>query len=149
MRHMRVLVADDNADIRDLLQVMCEMEGYAVETASDGKAALDLLLRADEPWLVLLDIMMPRLTGLEVCAQLGAAGERAMRHSVVLMTAGLALEGDLPCPARAMLNKPFDLSELIHLLAELEHGPAVELEGDGRTAPVTSTREDGQVRWAA
>jgi CheY-like chemotaxis protein len=149
MRHMPVLVADDTTDIRDLLKLMCEMEGYAVATASDGKAALDLLLRADEPWLVLLDIVMPHLTGLEVCAQLLAAGERCPRHIVMLMTAGLVPEGDVPPPARAVLGKPFDLGEMLELLAELEQSAAFEPDNCSTMAPAQTASNDGPALWAA
>jgi two-component system response regulator MprA len=149
MRRMRVLVTDDNSDIRDLLRAVCEMEGYEVATAPDGVVALELLLQADGPWLVLLDIMMPRMTGLEVCSRLWAAPDLAPRHRVVLMTAGCAPEGDLPPPAQAMLCKPFDLSALVDLLAELAKTTAIEPEFGTTFAPVTGGSKHAQVPWAA
>src|SRR5215469_18323505 len=83
----RVLVVDDDKDIRDVLQMALESEGYQVAAAADGATAIEFLTRADDAWIVLLDIMMPCMDGLEVCVRLCAAGPCAARHRVALMTA--------------------------------------------------------------
>ncbi|MGH2517181.1 MAG: response regulator [Ktedonobacterales bacterium] len=113
----RVLVVDDDPDIRELLRVVLDWAGYDVETANDGLEALEILSHTDEVWVVLLDITMPRMTGLEVCARLSAMGGSATRHLVVLMTAGFFPEGDAPPPVRALLPKPFDLTMVQDLVA--------------------------------
>ena len=115
----RVLVVDDDPDIRELLRLLLELDGYTVETANDGAAALEALARADEPHIVLLDINMPRMSGLEVCERLRTLGGSFTHHLVVLMTAGLFPDGDAPPPVRALLPKPFDLPKLQALMAEL------------------------------
>ncbi len=63
---MKILLVEDNAFTRKLLQKQLEAADYRVETAADGIAALNAI-RADRPDLVLLDIMMPRLDGYQVC----------------------------------------------------------------------------------
>lgn len=117
----RVLVVDDDQDIRDLLQMLLESEGYQVATAADGVAAVAFLTRAEDAWIVLLDIMLPRLDGLEVCARLRATGPTAARHRVALMTAGRLEPKDCPPPARRLLRKPFDLDTVRNLVATLAH----------------------------
>jgi DNA-binding response OmpR family regulator len=76
MSNARILVVDDDQVIQQLLKVNLELEGYAVEVASDGEEALVLFDRF-HPDLVLLDIMMPKLDGWEVARRL--AGPRAGR----------------------------------------------------------------------
>jgi two-component system response regulator MprA len=120
MQRAQVLVVDDDESMRDLLRSVCEMAGYEAATASDGAEALGMLLRAEQPWIVLMDVMMPRMSGLEVCAHLAAAGGVAARHLVVLLSAGHLPDGNPPPPVWAMLGKPFDLNNLIAILARLE-----------------------------
>jgi CheY-like chemotaxis protein len=115
----RVLVVDDDQDIRELLQMLLESEGYQVATAADGVAAVEFLMRAADAWIVLLDIMLPRLDGMEVCARLRAAGPAAPRHRVALMTAGRLELKDCPPPARRLLRKPFDLDTVRNLVTAL------------------------------
>lgn len=115
----RVLIVDDDPDIRMMLQLMLELDGYVIEAVNDGAAALEWLTRADEAWIVLMDINMPGMTGLEVCARLAAVDELARRHVVVLMTAGWFPDDDLPSPVRALLPKPFDLDTLLDIIASL------------------------------
>jgi CheY-like chemotaxis protein len=115
----RVLVVDDDRGIRELLRVVLELEGYQVLTAADGAQALELLARADEELIVLMDVMMPRLTGPEVCRRLCAAGDLAERHRVALMTAGLLDDEECPPPARAILRKPFDVDAVVRLIGRL------------------------------
>ncbi|HEX9056922.1 MAG TPA: response regulator [Ktedonobacterales bacterium] len=115
----RVLVVDDDQGIRELLRVVLEMEGYQVMTANDGAQALDLLAATDEPWLVLMDVMMPRLGGLEVCRRLRERGATGGRHRVALMTAGFLGDSECPPPARTILRKPFDVDAVVRLIATL------------------------------
>jgi len=65
----RILVVDDEPDTVELLQALLEGEGYAVETALDGPSALERV-KASPPDLILLDVMMPGMDGLEVCDRL-------------------------------------------------------------------------------
>ena len=114
----RVLVVDDDRGIRELLRVVLEMEGFDVATACDGEQALAVLAASDEGVVVLMDVMMPRLGGLEVCERLAARG-LAGRHRVALMTAGLLEEAQCPAPVRALLRKPFNLDEIARVTHRL------------------------------
>ena len=71
----RILIAEDDLEIRTALQRILSYEGYTVETAEDGATALEALLRY-EPDLVILDVMMPFVDGLVVCRRMRARGDR-------------------------------------------------------------------------
>ena len=68
-----ILVVDDNQDIRDLITLIVEEEGYGVLAASDGESALNLL-QIHQPELLLLDVMMPGLSGIDVLKEIRATG---------------------------------------------------------------------------
>ena len=72
----RVVVADDDADIVDILTFNLEAAGYSVLSANDGEAARDLIL-STLPDLVVLDVMMPKMDGLEVLTEAGYQPEVA------------------------------------------------------------------------
>jgi len=71
MANDKILVVDDEANIRDLARIYLEREGYAVMTAGDGEQAL-AQFRLEEPALGVLDLMLPKLDGWEVCRRLRA-----------------------------------------------------------------------------
>ena len=109
-----ILVVDDVAANRDLLEGYLVDLGYEVRQARDGREALDLT-EAKEPDLVLLDIAMPRIDGLEVCRRLKTHPTRRL-VPVVLITAATdratKLKG-LEAGADEFLTKPFDAQELL------------------------------------
>ena len=82
MPQARILIVDDEQDILDLMVAYLKAEGYDVRTASDGLAGLDLA-RSFAPDLIVLDIMLPGLDGLEVLARL----RRESDVYVILLTA--------------------------------------------------------------
>jgi DNA-binding response OmpR family regulator len=117
MSNPRILVVDDDEVIQQLLKVNLELEGYAVEVASDGEEALALF--ADfKPDLMLLDIMMPKLDGWEVARRL--AGTAGGPVPIVLLSAR-AQESDVQkgtdLGVAAYVTKPFDPIQLLHLVA--------------------------------
>ena len=110
----RILVVDDLAEIRDLLQVYLEDEGYQVLTAKDGQEAL-AAVAAHRPDLILLDIMMPGTDGYEVCRRLKTNEETAF-IPIVMLTALQELEHRLQgieMGADEYLTKPFRRLELL------------------------------------
>ena len=115
---MRVLVVDDDMAVRGSLERSLRFEGYEVSTAPDGVTALDLVAR-DRPDIVILDVMMPRMDGLETCRRLRARGDDV---PVLMLTArdGLAdrVRG-LDVGADDYLVKPFALEELFARLRAL------------------------------
>lgn len=117
---VKVLAVDDDAVIQRLLQVNLEMEGYEVELASDGVEALERA-RAFRPDVVLLDVMMPRMDGWQVCAAMRADPE--LRDIPVVFLSARAQESDLgrgeEVGADAYVTKPFDPLELLALVADL------------------------------
>ncbi len=111
----KVLVVDDDPTIRDVLATMLGFEGCEVSTAPDGQAALDTA-RSIHPDVVLLDVMMPGLTGLEVCRLLKAD---AHPPKVVMVTAKATLEDVAEghgAGADAYLAKPFSPLQVLHLV---------------------------------
>jgi DNA-binding response OmpR family regulator len=120
----RVLVADDEDDIRDLVCLAIERAGGAViGSVSDGTAAL-AAARADVPDLAVLDVSMRGATGLEVCSALrsepGTAGIR-----ILLLSAGASLDDvarGLAAGADAYLAKPFGVAGLVHQVRALMTG---------------------------
>ena len=111
-RRQRVLIADDDPSIRRMLAASLGKEGYQTADACDGSEALEAM-RAGEADLVLLDLMMPKVTGWEVLTERAAAPELG-KIPVIVMTAepaeGVAkIPGDGTC---ALLPKPFELKTL-------------------------------------
>ncbi len=115
----RILVVDDDRAIRELMKFALECEGYSVVTLSDGDGALRMLTKQAEPCIVLMDLMMPGVDGWAVCRQLAAAPELLGQHRIVVMTALRMVDADRPTPANAILYKPFDLDQLLRLVAAL------------------------------
>ena len=118
-----VLVVDDDPVIQKLLQVNFEMEGYKVVTGSDGQEGL-ARAREHRPDVVVLDVMMPRMNGLEVAAALKADPETA-DIPIVLLSAK-AQEADVQAGratgADAYMTKPFEPVELLQTVADLLGG---------------------------
>lgn len=109
-----ILVADDDPAIVRLVEVNLKLEGFEVITASDGEEALRAV-HEQMPALVLLDVMMPKLDGYEVCERLRADGRT--RHVNVIMLTAKSLSADkivgLTSGADDYVLKPFDPMELI------------------------------------
>ena len=110
----RILIADDEPNILISLEYLMKRAGHEVFIARDGQEALDLL-RRHRPRLVLLDVMMPRKSGFEVCAELRA--DEAVKDTLVLMLTAKGRDTDvakgLGVGADAYMTKPFSTKELI------------------------------------
>lgn len=106
-----VLVVEDDSDLRQTIRWMLEDEGFSVETAGDGQAALEQAMRK-KPSLVLLDMGLPILDGNGVAAGLRSAYGNAIM--ILTMTAdGRAAEKARYIGAIGYLSKPFELDALI------------------------------------
>lgn len=117
-----VLLVEDDAEIRDLLQDFLEEEGFDVVPAGNGKQALDYLSSADasRPDVVVLDLMMPLVTGWQVMERMKSDPALAEVPIVVLTAA----TRDKPPGATAFFRKPFNLSALFDAVKECAHVPA-------------------------
>jgi DNA-binding response OmpR family regulator len=115
-----ILVVDDEAPIVDLVRFTLEDAEVRVVEASDGAAALDLARRI-KPDLVLLDVHMPRLDGLEVCRQLRREPDFARTPIIMLTAAGQEADrsGGLSAGADEYLTKPFSPLALLALVEAL------------------------------
>jgi DNA-binding response OmpR family regulator len=116
----KILVADDEPNIVISLEYLMKREGYTVLVARDGQEALDAIAR-DRPDLVLLDVMMPKKSGFEVCQAVRASEE--LRATKILMLTAKGRDTDvakgLALGADAYLTKPFSTRELAQKVAEM------------------------------
>jgi DNA-binding response OmpR family regulator len=113
MQH-KIMVVDDEADVIDMLVMNLRSAGFQVITVEDGAAAL-VKARNESPSLIILDLMLPKMPGLEICKVL--KGDPATRHIPVIMLTAKAEEVDkivgLELGADDYVTKPFSPRELI------------------------------------
>jgi DNA-binding response OmpR family regulator len=117
---IRLLAVDDDPVILNLLKVNFELDGFDVLTAADGQEALDTA-QAEKPDVVLLDIMMPKLSGLEVTKALKA--DTATKGIPIMLLSAKAQEADVDAGmkigADAYVTKPFDPIDLVQRVHDL------------------------------
>jgi DNA-binding response OmpR family regulator len=110
----RVLIADDESHIRRILQFNLERAGYDVIATEDGKAALAAAL-AQRPDLIILDVAMPEVTGLDVCRQLKS--DRAVGRTPIFLLTARGQESDIEAGRAAgadrFFTKPFSPKQLV------------------------------------
>ena len=111
---MRILIADDSIVSRHLLEATLRKWGYEVLVACDGAEALQILERDDAPALIILDWMMPGVTGLEVCQRIRQRGSEPYTYILLLTSKSQKedlIEG-MDAGADDYITKPFDQNEL-------------------------------------
>lgn len=116
----RILVADDEPEVVDLVRMVLELEGYKVLEATDGEQAL-LKTQVEQPDLVLLDVRMPKLNGLSVLERLSQIPATAAIPVIMLsvVTTYPEMRTALQRGAVAYLTKPFELREMTRLVARV------------------------------
>lgn len=113
MSHERILIIEDQKDLAEFIQLELEYEGYSVKAAINGRDGLDLALGEGESWnLILLDIMLPGLNGMEVCRRV-----RLLKDTPIILLSARESVPDrvagLDCGADDYIAKPFAIEELL------------------------------------
>jgi len=121
----KILIADDEPNILISLEYLMKREGYDVQVARDGQEALDTV-RRERPRLVLLDVMMPKKSGFEVCQEIRS--DESVKDTLVLMLTAKGRDTDvakgLAMGADGYMTKPFSTKELVQKVRELLAAPA-------------------------
>jgi DNA-binding response OmpR family regulator len=122
MESKKILIVDDDANIRTLLSVNLAANGYAIETAVDGKDAMEKISK-DPPWMIILDVMMPEIDGWEVCKYV--KDDPDLENIKILMltardTQRDKLIGQKVLKADEYLTKPFDIDVLLSKISALK-----------------------------
>lgn len=115
-----VLIADDEPNILISLEFLMKREGYRVLVAHDGQEACDLIM-AERPDLLLLDVMMPKKTGFDVCHEVRAHAD--FKDTPILLLTAKGRDTDvakgLAMGANAYMIKPFSTKELVQKIREM------------------------------
>jgi DNA-binding response OmpR family regulator len=116
----KILIVDDEPNIVLSLEFLMKREGFEVRSAGDGEEALQMLA-ADRPDLMILDVMMPRKNGFEVCTEVRADPGLVTLPILMLSAKGREAETKkgLALGADAYITKPFSTHELVHQVNRL------------------------------
>lgn len=122
MSQPHILVVDDDQEIRETLRQALEDEGYEVYEAEDGAEALDILRESVLPFVVVLDLRMPRLTGDALLRRVNRKEHLPAQHTFLLVTANHELLSPVSLRLLERMDvpvvaKPFDLDHLLDLVA--------------------------------
>jgi two-component system alkaline phosphatase synthesis response regulator PhoP len=109
----KILYADDDVEIQRIIKEMLDKEGFNIVIAADGQEALRLA-KADKPDLIILDYLMPGLTGDQVCVALKAAPETRSIPVIMVTAYPGEKEKSLSSGAVDFLNKPIEKADLLH-----------------------------------
>jgi CheY-like chemotaxis protein len=115
----KLLVVDDDQESRDLLCEVLESNGYAPQAVADGLAAREVLRSDPDYRIVIADLHMPQESGLELMRKLR---QENSKHEIILMSSFMSAAEKKAAQAlgvRALLDKPFQLTELLQTVAEL------------------------------
>jgi CheY-like chemotaxis protein len=140
---MKILVADDDRIARKVLRAFLEDASYEVVLAEDGKQAVNLLMAPEAPPIVILDWMMPGMTGPEVCAKLRTA-RLGFRPYVLMLSAKNdknEVVAGLDAGADDFLSKPFNLAELLARLRVARRMVEYELDLHKKIAELESLEQ--------
>jgi DNA-binding response OmpR family regulator len=116
----KILIVDDDETMTNLLQTLVMMEGHAPTIVNDSRKAMEMV-RSVDPELILLDLMMPGLSGFELCALLQRDPKFA-NIPIIVVSARDDVESKkraLRAGAKDYLTKPFDANELLQKIREL------------------------------
>lgn len=129
----RILIVDDDQGIRTCLQEALESEAYEVETVEDGLTAWEKLsLQCENYAMILLDLAMPRMSGIQLIQLLQQRGDGWLLPIIVLSADEDAIQRVLGMGIRHALTKPFDLERLLGLVDICR--------GEGSSSPTTAKR---------
>ena len=124
----QILVVEDNQDVRELIMLILSKEGYALQEAHDGLSAL-AIAREFKPKLILLDVMMPGISGLEVLQEIRHDKDKGVREALVLMITAKSQPQDIETAllygATSYVIKPFRPAALIEKVHRLLHPPTL------------------------
>jgi two-component system response regulator MtrA len=113
-----ILVVDDNQDIRDLITIILEDEGYAILSASEGEAALRAI-SIHNPDLVLLDVMMPGKSGIEILKEIRGADNSVPVVMITAKSQGGDIDQAIAAGATSYIVKPFRADVLLEKIQPL------------------------------
>ena len=116
----KILIAEDDRDIRELIVISLTYAGYEILSASDGQQAVDLTIE-EKPDLIMLDVSMPRLTGFEALEQIKEHTEFKDTPVVILSAKGqeAEIQNGLDLGASQYILKPFSPDELIKKIDQI------------------------------
>lgn len=114
---IRILVADDDQDILDLVAFVLTHSGYEVVGVADGSAAI-AAIEADPPKLAILDVMMPGMSGIEVLQRVRENDAHKNLHVILfsVITSEAVVAAGFAAGANEFIKKPVNLRELMHIV---------------------------------
>src|SRR5262249_52966533 len=141
----RILVADDSPNIREILKISLEGDGYTVSLAEDGDQALSLVTQ-EKPDLVIIDVMMPRANGFQVCRRI-KTDHATLNIPVIMLTAKSAQQDVFwgkDCGADEYITKPFSTKELVKTIERLLQGRTQHAASDAASVEEELRRRHGR-----
>ncbi len=115
----RVLIIDDEVDIQAVIQALLETSDYEIDTAENGQIALDKLQSGAKPDIILLDLMMPRMSGYTLLNELHSRGMHT-NFSIIVMSADVFTKQQMDrMGVKGFISKPFDINELQQMIDAL------------------------------
>lgn len=130
MSKTRILIVDDEPSIVKMVAKRLEVEGFDVLVAMDGQEGLDKA-QTESPDLIILDLMLPKVNGYEVCSQL-KQDARFQKIPIMLFTAKTQARDEQlgkECGANAYIRKPFQGKELVDTIRALLSGGSIKTSG--------------------
>lgn len=141
----RILVADDDDAIRSLLVELLKDEGYETQEAATGKEMLALYNGPQRPALVLMDVQMPDMTGIEALREIARASGNTIQQPIIMMTAfttaSIAIEATR-LGAKDYITKPFDIENVLAKISEFFRTQEMQAEMDANPAQPDPRMQD-------